>query len=79
MNDFEINKELKEIQRDRRQFEKELKQQRYLYANLLLNGMGDDIHNVLSGKVKVTLTWKEKLRYKFRFFKNKIKKLFNKE
>ena len=76
IEDIEINKELKEIENDKRKFERELNFQRDMYANMLLNGMGDDINDVLSGKVKVKLTWKEKMKYTFRYVKDKILNMF---
>ena len=43
---------------------------------MLLGSMGKDIEDVLSGKVKVKLTWKEKMKYKIRGFIDTILKIF---
>jgi hypothetical protein len=49
------------------------------WAELLKGEVGQDMKDVLSGKKKVKLSFKEKLYYTFRFYKNKIKKWFVKD
>ncbi len=46
------------------------------YAEMLLGDMGKDIEDVLSGRVKVKLSWKEKMKYKIRGFIDTILKIF---
>lgn len=70
MSDFELNRELKGLQSDRKQYEDELKNKREKMAYFLRNELGEDIDDVLNGKVKVKLTFKEKVK---RF----IDKIFN--
>lgn len=70
MSNIELNRELKGLQSDRKQYEDELKNKREKMAYFLRNELGEDIDNVLNGKVKVKLTFKEKLK---RF----IDKIFN--
>lgn len=70
MSNIELNRELKGLQSDRKQYENELKNKREKMAYFLRNELGEDIDNVLNGKVKVKLTFKEKLK---RF----IDKIFN--
>jgi len=70
MSDFELNRELKGLQTDKTLYENELTAQKEKYAYFLRNELGEDIDNVLNGKVKVKLTFKEKLK---RF----IDKIFN--
>ena len=70
MSNIELNRELKGLQSDRKQYEDELKNKREKMAYFLRNELGEDIDNVLNGKIKVKLTFKEKLK---RF----IDKIFN--
>ena len=62
MSNIELNRELKGLQSDRKQYEDELKNKREKMAYFLRNELGEDIDNVLNGKVKVKLTFKEKLK-----------------
>jgi len=70
MSNFELNRELNGLKTDRISYENELKNEREKMAYFLRNELGEDIDNVLNGKVKVKLTFKEKLK---RF----IDKIFN--
>lgn len=70
MSNIELNRELKGLQSDRKQYEDELKNKREKMAYFLRNELGEDIDDVLNGKVKVKLTFKEKVK---RF----IDKIFN--
>jgi hypothetical protein len=49
------------------------------WAELLKGEVGQDMKDVLSGKKKVKLSFKEKLYYTSRFYTNKIKKWFVKD
>ena len=49
------------------------------WAELLKGEIGQDMKDVLSGKKKVKLSFKEKMNYKFKYYKNKLKKIFNKD
>jgi hypothetical protein len=49
------------------------------WAELLKGDVGQDMKDVLSGKKKVKLSFKEKVYYTLRFYRNKIKKMFAKD
>ena len=72
MSNWELNRELKEIDKEREVFTQELTNKRQHMANLLLNDMGKDIDDVLKGKVKIKLSWKEKMKYKIKYYINKL-------
>lgn len=63
MSNFQLNRELKGLQSDRECYKNDLKNQQEKYAYFLRNELGEDIDNVLNGKVKVKLSFKEKLKY----------------
>jgi hypothetical protein len=63
MSNFQLNRELKGLQSDRESYKNDLKNQQEKYAYFLRNELGEDIDNVLNGKVKVKLSFKEKLKY----------------
>lgn len=72
MSSWEINRELKEIDKEREVFNQELSNKRQYMANMLLNDMGKDMDDVLNGKVKVELSIKEKIKYKIKYYVNKL-------
>ena len=72
MSNWELNRELKEIDKEREVFTQELTNKRQHMANLLLNDMGKDMDDVLKGKVKVKLSWKERMKYKIKYYINKL-------
>ena len=72
MSNWELNRELKEIDKEREIFTQELTNKRQHMANILLNDMVKDMDDVLSGKVKVKLSWKEKMKYKIKHYINKL-------
>ena len=74
MSNFELNRELNGLKTDRISYENELKNEREKMAYFLRNELGEDIDNVLNGKVKVKLSFKEKLKYKLKYI---IDKIFN--
>ena len=74
MSNIELDRELKGLKTDRISYENELKNEREKMAYFLRNELGEDIDNVLNGKVKVKLSFKEKLKYKLKFI---IDKIFN--
>ena len=67
-----VNAEIELLKSDRNISKKILESERNLYAERLKGKWGEDIDMVLSGKKKVKLTFKEKVRY---FFDNLLKKL----
>lgn len=74
MSNFELNRELNGLKTDRISYENELKNEREKMAYFLRNELGEDIDNVLNGKVIVKLSFKEKLKYKLKYI---IDKIFN--
>lgn len=72
MSDFQIDRELKGLQSDREMYQHELKKQQENYAYFLRNELGEDIDDVLNGKKKIRLSFKEKFKYKFNYIINKI-------
>ena len=77
-DDYGLNleNEKKLLDSERNASMKALENTRNQYAEMLLGSMGKDIEDVLSGKVKVKLTWKEKMKYKIRGFIDTILKIF---
>ena len=74
MSNFELNRELNGLKTDRISYENELKNEREKMAYFLRYELGEDIDNVLNGKVIVKLSFKEKLKYKLKYI---IDKIFN--
>ena len=74
MSNFELNRELNGLKTDIISYEDELKNKREKMAYFLRNELGEDIDNVLNGKVIVKLSFKEKLKYKLKYI---IDKIFN--
>lgn len=74
MNDWELNRELSEFKRQNMIHEKELSNKRNEMSNLLLNEMGRDMDDVLNGKIKIKLSFFEKIKYKLI---NIFNRLFN--
>ena len=77
--DYELSRELRGWKNDKIMTERAVEFEKNRWAEMLKGDIGQDIKDVLSGKKKVKLTFKEVLRYKIKFYKNKIKKLFSKE
>lgn len=76
MTDALLNKELRGLESDRLMTKLAVENERDRYANLLNGGMGKDIDDVLSGKVVVKLTTKEKFKYKLKSFFDRLFKMF---
>ena len=77
--DYELNRELRGWKNDKIMTERAVDFEKNHWADLLKGEMGKDIDDVLSGKKKVKLTFNEVLNYKFKFYKNMIKKMFSKD
>lgn len=69
---FQINRELRGLNNDKKITELAVKSQQIKWAELLKGNVGKDINDVLSGKVKVKLTFGEIISQKLRNYKNKI-------
>jgi hypothetical protein len=76
MTDIVLNREKRALDNDKLMTKRALEFQQNLMANELLGSMGNDINDVLSGKVKVKLSFWEKMKYKVNFWIDKLFKLF---
>ena len=72
MTDLAVSREKKALDSEKNMSRKALSFQRKKIAEELLGGMGKDMEDVLSGKVKVRLPFFTRLKYKINFFVNKI-------
>lgn len=61
MSDFELNRELREFNKEQGLYELELSNYRNKIADELRNEMGRDMKDVLEGKVKIKLSFYKKL------------------
>lgn len=75
-NRLEYQREVVHLRNDKKMTERALMSQRNEWNRLLNGSLGKDMEDVLSGKKKVTLSFKERLNYKIKLFKNKLRKLF---
>lgn len=73
---IDTNRELNQLQNDKKKMEIELLNERYRIAHLLIGEMGKDIDEVLCGKKIVKLSFWEKVKYKINFFLEKLFKTF---
>lgn len=69
---IELDRELKQLESERKQIEAELSNERDRIALMLKNGMGKDIDDVLSGRTIVKLSFKEKIKYKVKGFFDRL-------
>ena len=77
-SDYELNRELRGWKNDKIMTERAVESEKNRWAEMLKGSVGEDIKDVLSGKKKVKLTFNEVIKYKLKFYKNKIKKMFTK-
>lgn len=73
---YEINRELRELNNEKAVNEHYLDKEKQKYALLLKNEMGNDIKSVLNGEKKVKLSFFEKMKYKLKFILDKIFNIF---
>lgn len=71
-NNWELKKELEEYQNEKSLYEDELLLKRSSMAELLKGEMGKDMNDVLDGKIIVKLSWRERLKYKIKFYLTKL-------
>ena len=69
---MEIDNELKGLKNDRKRYELELSLYQQKYSQLLKNEMGKDMNDVLNGKTRVKLSFKEKIKRFINDIFNKI-------
>ena len=73
MNDkAELNREVRNLENDKKMSILVIKNEQEKMARMLRGSMGKDIDDVLSGKVKVKLSYFEKMKYKINFWLDKI-------
>lgn len=72
MADYELNRELRETKREQELIQLELSKEHERIANLIRQDIGKDMKEVLSGKKKVTLSFKERMKYILRKIFNTI-------
>ena len=77
-SEYELNRELRGWKNDKIMTERAVESEKNRWAEMLKGSVGEDIKDVLSGKKKVKLTFNEVIKYKLKFYKNKIKKMFTK-
>lgn len=71
-NGIEINRELREINREKQLYKLELQREQSKIAQALKNEMGEDMKKVLSGERQVVLSQKMKWKYRIQNFLNKL-------
>ena len=70
MNDLEYNREVKNLNIDKQNYERELKSEQLKLLNQLKGDMGKDMISVLNGEKTVKLSFKDRIFYAIkRFFK----------
>ena len=75
--DYELLREVRGLKNDKIMTQRAVEFEKNRWAGMLKGSIGKDIDDVLSGKKKVRLTWDEIIKYKLRYYKNKIRKLFD--
>ena len=78
-NSYELNRELRGLKNDKLMTDRAVDAEKRIWAEKLRGEVGKDINDVLSGKKKVKLTFGEVVSYKLKYYKNKIKKILNKD
>lgn len=73
---FQVYREAKGLRNDRIMTMRAVESEQNKWAEKLKGNVGQDIKDVLSGKKKVKLTFNEIINYKLKYYKNKIKKLW---
>lgn len=76
MSDFELNRELREFNKEQGLYELELSNYRNKIADELRNEMGRDMKDVLEGKVKIKLSFFQKVKYTIQYWLNILFKTF---
>ena len=71
---IELNREVRGLKNDRLMTERAVDSEKGRWAEMLRGSVGADINDVLSGRKKVRLTFKEWITYKWRYFKSLFKK-----
>lgn len=76
MSDLDLVREARGLKNDKIMTNRLLDEEQQTMKNSLMGDLGKDMDDVLSGRVKVKLSWKEKIKYKVNFWLNKFFKTF---
>lgn len=76
MGDLDLVREARGLKNDKIMTNRLLDEEQQTMKNSLMGDLGKDMDDVLSGRVKVKLSWKEKIKYKVNFWLNKFFKTF---
>ena len=69
---YNLNRELRGLRNDKKMTENAVLSEINRWSDLIKNGMGEDMNNVLTGKTKVKLPLKDRIKFKLsRLFKKK--------
>lgn len=75
-NSYELNKELRGLKNDQLMTERAIANKQEEIARKLQGEMGQDMMDVINGKKKVKLTFKEKVSFLVKIFWNKLFEIF---
>lgn len=73
---YNLEAELKKLKNEKKIYEHQLKNHQKKMKILLETSMGNDINDVLDGKIKIKLSLKEKIMFKIKNFFFFIFKIF---
>lgn len=76
MSNLDLVREARGLKNDKIMTNRLLDEEQQTMKNSLMGDLGKDMDDVLSGRVKVKLSWKEKIKYKVNFWLNKFFKTF---
>lgn len=76
MSDLDLVREARGLKNDKIMTNRLLDEEQQTMKNSLMGDLGKDMDDVLSGRVKIKLSWKEKIKYKVNFWLNKFFKTF---
>lgn len=72
----ELEREISLLESDRSTSDKAIRSRMDAYSKMFHGEMGKDIDEVLSGKRKVKMTFREKMKYKIRYIIDTIFRIF---
>ena len=67
-NEYVLNREVRMLNNDKKMTERAVESEKNRWAELLKGEMGNDINDVLSGKVKIKPINKKSFKYKLKKF-----------
>lgn len=72
----ELEREISLLESDRSASDKAIRSRMDAYSKMFQGEMGKDIDEVLSGRRKVKMTFREKMKYKIRYIIDTIFRIF---